>query len=88
MTEEKHWLTRPQTIRLLWRVFVAVLALTVLAELAVQHEARFAVEGWFGFNAVFGFVACAVLIVVAKAIGTVLKRPDTYYAENDRDRSA
>ncbi len=88
MTEEKHWLTRPQTIRLLWRVFVAVLALTVLAELVVQHEVRFEVEGWFGFNAVFGFVACAVLIVVAKAIGIVLKRPDNYYAENDRDRSA
>ena len=88
MTEEKHWLTRPQTIRVLWRVFVAVLALTVLAELAVQHDARFEVEGWFGFNAMFGFVACAVLIVVAKAIGIVLKRRDTYYTENDRDDSA
>ena len=78
---EKHWLVRPETIRLLWRIFVVVLALTVLAELAVQHEAHFAVERLFGFSALFGFVACAALIPIAKAIGMFLKRPDSYYDE-------
>ena len=28
---DDHWLVRPKTIRLLWIVFIAVLALTVLA---------------------------------------------------------
>ena len=78
---EKHWLVRPETIRLLWRIFVIVLAFTVLAELVVQHEAQFAVERVFGFSALFGFVACAALILFAKAIGIFLKRPDTYYDE-------
>ena len=78
---KKHWLTQPETIRKLWRVFVGVLALTVLAELAVHHEAHFGVERLFGFSALFGFLACAALIVVAKVIGIFLKRPDTYYDE-------
>lgn len=81
---EKHWLVRPETIRLLWRIFVVVLAFTVLVELVVQHEAHFAVEQLFGFSALFGFVACAALILIAKAIGILLKRPDSYYDEGRR----
>ena len=81
MIMQRHWLTQPETIRTLWRLFVVVLALTVLAELAVQPEAHFAVDRLFGFSALFGFVACAALIVAAKALGIVLKRPDTYYDE-------
>lgn len=81
---EKHWLVRPETIRLLWRIFVIVLAITVLVELVVQHEAHFSVERLFGFSALFGFVACAALILIAKAIGIFLKRPDSYYDEERR----
>ena len=56
---EKHWLVRPESIGLLWRIFLIVLALTVLAELLVRQEVRFSVERLFGFNALFGFLACA-----------------------------
>jgi hypothetical protein len=76
-----HWLVRPRTIRRLWQIFIAILVLTVLAELAVESHPHFAVERLFGFYAVYGFFACAVLIVIAKALGFVLKRPDTYYDE-------
>lgn len=82
---ERHWLTRPETIRKLWALFIAVLAAVVLAELLVQREVHFDVERLFAFYALFGFVACAVLIVVAKAIGVFLKRPDTYYDDKAGD---
>jgi len=79
-----HWLARPSTIRLLWRVFIGVLALTVLAELAVELHPHFAIERLFGFGAWYGFGACAALIVLAKALGVILKRPDHYYEEDER----
>lgn len=79
-----HWLVRPRTIRRLWQAFIAVLALTVLAELVIEAHPHFAVERLFGFNALYGFLACAVLILVAKGIGLVLKRPDTYYDDDAR----
>ena len=63
---ERHWLTRPETIRKLWALFIAVLAAVVLAELLVPREAHFDVERLFGFYALFGFVACAVLIVAGQ----------------------
>jgi hypothetical protein len=75
----EHWLARASTIRLLWRAFLAVLALVVLAELLVEHEPRFTVEGIFGFGAWYGFLACAALILLARVLGLVLKRPDSYY---------
>lgn len=79
-----HWLARPATIRLLWRAFFAVLALTVAAEFAVEREVHFSVEGVFAFGAWYGFLACAALILAAKAIGLWLKRPDHYYDEEPR----
>jgi hypothetical protein len=68
-------------IRRLWQVFVAILALAVLAELFVSHETHFAVEQAFGAYAIYGFAACAALILIARAIGVLLKRPDDYYRD-------
>ena len=67
MTEDdKHWLVRQKTIRMLWIVGCGVLALTVLAGLVIPIKAHFEIDGLFGFFAVFGFVACLIMVVVAK----------------------
>ncbi len=62
-----------------WKALLAVLALSVLAEPFVEKTPHFEVEGLFGIHALYGFVACAVLILLARAIGVFLKRPDRYY---------
>lgn len=60
---------------------MAILALTVLAELLVEKHPHFDAERFFGIYALYGFLACAALILIAKAIGVVLKRPDSHYHE-------
>ena len=85
---DDHWLARPATIRLLWRVFAAVLVLTVLAQALIGVKGYFGVDGWFGFGAVFGFLSCLAMVLVAKALGYVLKRGENYYDDRqgiDRD---
>lgn len=77
--KKDHWLVRPESIRLIWIVSLTVLALTVLADLFISHHPHFGIDGTIGFAAWFGFVACVVLIVVAKSLGAILKRSDTYY---------
>jgi hypothetical protein len=77
--EQDHWLARPSTIRLLWVVFIVVLAALVGLDLVVTHHPNFDLDSRFGFGAWFGFLSCVVLIVFAKALGALLKRPDTYY---------
>jgi hypothetical protein len=78
---QQHWLDRPENIKRLWRGFLAVLVLSVLAELFVHVHGHFAVDALFGFNAGFGFLACAAMVVVAKVVALVLKRPDNYYGK-------
>jgi hypothetical protein len=81
--ETPHWLDQPRNVKRLWRGFLVVLALTVLAQLLVHVHPHFEIESVFGFSAWFGFGACAAMIVVAKALALVLKRPDTYYGKRD-----
>jgi len=64
---------------MLWRIFIAVLALSVLAQLFVESHPHFAPERLFAWNALYGFLACAALIVIAKGLGFFIKRDDRYY---------
>ena len=82
--EQPQWLDQPANVKRLWRGFLVVLALTVAAQLLVQMHPHFDIEAVFGFNAWFGFCACAGMIGVAKLLALVLKRPDTYYDEPGR----
>lgn len=78
-----HWLARPSTVRLLWRVFGVVLAALVALQAVVKVKGYFAVDAWFGFGAAFGFLSCLAMVLVAKALGVAIKRPEDYYAEDD-----
>lgn len=88
--KREHWLDDPANVRKLWRGFLAVLALTVIAGAWVDLHPHFEAEKWFGFHAAYGFLACLAMIVGAKALGLFLKQPDAYYAEelNDEGRDA
>jgi uncharacterized membrane protein YkvI len=79
---KQHWLVRPGTIRLLWIIFLLVLALTVLASLFTEAHAGFWLDGSFAFNAWYGFLTCIGMVLVAKLLGRLLHRKDSYY---DRD---
>jgi hypothetical protein len=85
MDKQAHWLDQPRNVKRLWRAFQVVLTLTVLAQVVVQLHPHFAVDSIFGFFAWFGFLACAAMIVVAKALALLLKRPDNYYDDGARD---
>ena len=77
--EQDHWLVRSATVRLLWVVFIAILGGLVALDLVVMHHPHFTLESTLGFGAWFGFLSCVVLVAFAKALGALLKRPDTYY---------
>lgn len=83
--QQDHWLARPATIRLLWKVFIAVLVALVLAQAIIYVKGYFGVDGWFGFGAAFGFLSCLAMVLFAKALGYVLKRPEDYYDRGTDD---
>ncbi|HSA90655.1 MAG TPA: hypothetical protein VLF42_12230 [Burkholderiales bacterium] len=64
---------------MIWKAFIAVLAFIVAAQLFIEAHPHFALERLFGWNALYGFLACAALILIARALGVFLKRRDDYY---------
>ena len=79
--DRDHWLVRPATIRGLWVLLAVILTAIVAVQLAFPEKGKFGIDGWFGFAAGFGFLACVAMVVFAKALGVFLKRKDTYYDE-------
>jgi len=83
MDDKPHWLDQPRNVKRLWRSFLVVLVLTVLAEFLVDLHPHFEIESIFGFNAWFGFLGCVAMIVLAKGLALLLKQPDTYYGKDN-----
>jgi hypothetical protein len=81
--EDDAWLARPSTIRRLWRVFAVVLVLVLAAQLLFPVKGKFGLDGWLSFGAVFGFLSCLGMVLVARALGSVVKRDEDYYRRRD-----
>lgn len=81
--EPVHWLVRPATIRKLWIGFSVVLVLVVLAQMVIYVKGYFGVDAWYGFGAVYGFGSCLLMVLVAKVLGLLLKRPEDFYESQD-----
>jgi hypothetical protein len=78
--KEWTWFDHPQNIRRLRHGFYAVLVLLVLPDFFIHKHTLFSsVEGWPGFYALFGFIACVAIILISKVLGFVLKRREDYY---------
>ena len=70
----------PKNVKILLRCFYCSLLVLLIIEFLLHKHPHFAWEGWPEFYAVYGFVACVVLVVVAKYIlRPLVKRREDYY---------
>jgi len=78
--EKKHFLDHPRNVSRLLKAFFALNVLLLGLDLLIHRHAQFPWEGWFGFYAVFGFVCCVVLVLLAKYVlrPLVIRREDYY----------
>ena len=79
MSENKRWLLRKENIRTLWIIFITILIVTVIAGFFVHQHESFGIEDSYGFFAWYGFITCVGMVVFAKLLGLILKRPENYY---------
>ena len=77
--EPEHWFVRKSTILWIWIVSIVILAIVTLLDFVIHKHSHFELEDGFGFGSWYGFVACLALVVGAKLLGMILKRPDGYY---------
>ncbi len=75
-----QWIERPGMLKRMWNVFVGIMVVLVAVDFFIPHEHTHLVfETIPGFSAVYGFVACVALVLVAKILRRVCKRDMNYY---------
>ena len=77
---KRYLFDKPRNVKILLRCFYASLLGLLIVELFVHKHPHFGWEAWPEFYAVYGFVACVVLVVAAKYIlRPLVKRREDYY---------
>jgi uncharacterized membrane protein len=77
--ERRYWLDDPRNVtRIVWAL-VTICVLLFFADAFYHKHAAFPIEQRFGFYAVFGFAVYVGLVLTAKALRRLLKRPENYY---------
>ena len=79
-SDKKHVFDNPKNVnRVLYGLFASLVLLLSLEPFVHKHP-YFTWEGWFGFYAIYGFVACVLLVMAAKYIlRPFVKREEDYY---------
>ena len=77
---KKYLFDNPRNVKILLGSFFSFLGILLLIEPFVRKHPHFPWEEWPEFYAVFGFVACVVLVIAAKYIlRPFVKRKEDYY---------
>ena len=77
--DRRHLFDDPRNVkRAVWALF-AVCGLLLGAEFLVHRHVDHPWEGLFAFYPVYGFVACVLLVLIAKQMRKVLMRREDYY---------
>ena len=73
---------QPKTIQWILRVFYALCIVLVLADFIVHRHIITEAERIPAFYALYGFVACVVLVLIASQMRKYLMRDEEYYEES------
>jgi hypothetical protein len=77
--EKQYLFDKPRNVTRLLRGFYAVCALLLVLDLVLHRHVIHSWENLPEFYAVFGFVACVVLVLVATQMRKVVMRKEDYY---------
>ncbi|MBF0113024.1 MAG: hypothetical protein HQK74_09865 [Desulfamplus sp.] len=69
----------PKNVKRLLTVFFTSLLILFMIDFFIHKHGHFEWENWPGFYAVFGFVACVIVIFTAKLLRVFSKRDERYY---------
>ena len=81
--EKKHFFDNPENIKRVLYVFYGCCVFLFALDFVIHRHVMHSWENLWGFYPVFGFVACVILVLIAKWMRTFLMRSEDYYDEVD-----
>lgn len=86
MEDKKRYLfDNPKNVQLILYILYACCIVLFLLDFIIHRHTYHHWEGLLGFYAVYGFVGCVLLVLVAKVMRTFLMRDEDYYNGDELD---
>lgn len=76
---EPGWFEKQENVDKLLKVFYVICALLVIADFIVHRHIYHSWENIPAFYAIYGFVGCVVLVLIAKGMRKFLMKEEDYY---------
>lgn len=77
--EKQYLFDKPENVNRLLRGFYIICGILLLLDFVLHRHISHSWEHLPGFYAVYGFVACVLLVLIAKEMRKVLMRKEDYY---------
>ncbi len=85
---KRYLFDNPRNVRLVVRALTWICVLLVALELLMHRHLSHPWEALFGFYALYGFVACVLLVLLAAEMRQLVMRQEDYYERKPGDRGA
>ena len=79
--QQPHLFDRPRNVRRVIHGLILIAALLLAADFIVHRHVSHELEAIPGFYALYGFVGCVLLVLIAAQIRKRVMRPEDYYRE-------
>lgn len=79
--QKKYFFDKPQNVKWMMRGFYGICILLVVADFIIHRHVGLDWEKIPAFYAIYGFVACVVLVILAKEMRKLVMRKESYYDE-------
>lgn len=79
------WVDKPGSASKIFLALAVICLGLFLLDFTFEHHGHFEVEHIPGFFGAYGFIMFTGLILLAKALRVLIKRPEDYYGENSVD---
>ena len=83
MQEKRHIFDSKKNVKRVLKALVLASVLTAGADIVYHRHVVHPFEALWGFYAIYGFVACVVLVLLAKEMRKILMRDEDYYDHDD-----
>ena len=81
--QKQHLFDKPRNVSRLLTMLYIICALLFILDFILHRHVTHRWDELTGFYAIFGFVACVALVLIAEQLRKILKRKEDYYHVDD-----
>ena len=83
MNNKKHLFDKPKNVKLLIRALYVSCFVLFSMDLVIHRHTVHPWESFTGFYAIYGFLACVVLVLIARELRKLVMRDEDYYEDTE-----